>query len=113
VVYDEFEIVVPSEPEDLEIPWSTIRVLTDPAFDAHLEAAAEREARRLGLRVREPREGRGLSAEELAARVGLTPDQLSRIESGQAGVLLETLGRIVEAMGYTIHEFIAAPNERG
>lgn len=109
--FDEFEIVVPTATGDLEIPWSAIRVLTDPAFDAHLKAAAEREAQRVGRRVRELRESRGLSADELGSRVGLTAEQLGRLEAGQAGVPLETLGRLVEAMGYTIHEFVIA-NER-
>jgi DNA-binding Xre family transcriptional regulator len=109
--YDDFEIVVPSETEDLEIPWSAIRVLTDPAFDAHLEAAAQREAIRAGRRVRELREGQALSLDELAARVGLTAEQLSRLEAGELGVRLEMLGRLVEAMGLTMREFIVAPEE--
>jgi ribosome-binding protein aMBF1 (putative translation factor) len=40
--------------------------------------------RRLGTRLREPRLARGMALEEPAARLGVAPSTLSRIETGRA-----------------------------
>ena len=42
-----YEIVVPTPDGSVEIPWDSIRVLTDPAYDAHLQSMAAAEARLL------------------------------------------------------------------
>ena len=36
-----YEFTVPSEIGAVEIPWSTVRAVTDKAYGAHLAAAAE------------------------------------------------------------------------
>ena len=41
---------------------------------------------RLGARIRQERERRGLNQRELAERLGIAPERLSRIETGQRGV---------------------------
>lgn len=107
--YDHFEIVVPSDTEDLEIPWSTIRTLTDPAYDAHLEAAAKREARHVGERIHAFRAEQGLTVAELAARVGLDEAQMARLEAGEAGISLETIGRTMTALGHSLRDLIIEP----
>jgi DNA-binding Xre family transcriptional regulator len=106
VTFNEFEIVVPTADGNLEIPWSAIRVLTDPAFDAHLEAAAARDAQRIGVRLREFREQQDIGLDELAARTGLTRDQLARLEAGQAGIPLQTLDRVLEATGHALWDLV-------
>jgi len=101
VSHTEYEIVVPREAdEDDEIPWDVIRSLTDPAFAAHLEAMAEESARWVGQRIRELREGRGLTVEALASRSGLDPALLARIERGDHDGDLGELQRVVESMGH-------------
>jgi hypothetical protein len=50
--YEKHMVIAPTDGESLAIPWDVIRVLTDPAFDAHLGAVEER------LRSRRPRAGR-------------------------------------------------------
>ena len=75
---------MPAGSEQVEIPWSTVRLLTDPAYGAHLAEVAEDEARQVGRRLRGPREARNLIAKELAGRAGITPRSLSRIEPGPA-----------------------------
>src|SRR2546421_12526496 len=50
-----FEITVPTAAGEVEIPWSTIRALTDKDYSAYLAAAAEEQAKRVGQRLRELR----------------------------------------------------------
>lgn len=53
----------------------------------------------------------GLSQEALAVRLGLKKQQIQRYEAARyAGVGLERLQRIVDALGVTIHERIVFPS---
>lgn len=108
---DAYEIGVPSADGDIEIPWSTIRVLTDRNYSAHLATAAEEQARQIGQRIHELRRSRGLSGKELAARAGISAQSLSRIENGRHDVVLTTLQRILTAMGYSLRDLtVRTPN---
>ena len=69
------------------------------------EAAAE-QARTIGSKIRELRQARGLTARELAARTGITPQSVYRIEHGKHDVVLTTLGKILAAMGYTYRDLV-------
>jgi transcriptional regulator with XRE-family HTH domain len=109
LAFDPYEITIPTADEEVEIPWSTIRVVTDKDYSAHLAAAAEEQARRIGQRIRELRRIRKLSSKELAERAGITPQSLSRIEHGRHDVVLTTLQRILAAMGYSLRDLASAP----
>ena len=52
-----------------------------------------------GEMVRAARERRGLSATSLAREVGVSPSQISRIESGDRGTDVDTLARLVRVLG--------------
>ena len=104
VTFAPYEIVLPTTEGQVEIPWSTIRLLTDKEFDAHWAKAAEESARKTGARLRELRESRSLSLDELATRARLTSDQLSRLEAGTAGIPLLTIEDVLEAMGSSFDE---------
>src|SRR5688500_17416779 len=56
-----YEVTVPTADGDADIAWSTIRALTDREYSAHLAAAADEQARQIGLRIKELREQRNLS----------------------------------------------------
>jgi DNA-binding Xre family transcriptional regulator len=99
-----YELVIPTAGGRIEVPWSTIRVLTDREYAAHLAAAAEDQARLIGLRIKQLREARGLSSKELAERAGITPQSLSRIEHGRHDVVFTTLQRILAAMGHSLRD---------
>jgi DNA-binding Xre family transcriptional regulator len=101
-----FEITVPTAAGEVEIPWSTIRALTDKDYSAHLAAAAEEQARKVGQRLRELRERRNLTGKEVAERAGITPQSLSRIEHGRHDVVYTTLQRILAAMGCSLKDLI-------
>ncbi len=100
-----FEIIVPAiHDRQLEIPWSTIRALTDKNFSRHFAATAEQDARSIRLRIRALREARGISSKDLAERAGIAPQSLSRIEHGRHDVVLTTLQRLLAAMGCSLHD---------
>lgn len=104
-----FEISVPTSSGEVEIPWSTFRVLTDPEYSAHLARAAQDKAREIGTRIRQLRQTRGLSGKELASRAGITAQSLSRIENGHHDVVYRTLRRILAAMDYSLRDLIEDP----
>lgn len=109
MTFNPYEIVVPTLDGEFEVPWSTIRVLTDKEYGAYLAAVAEEEARQIGLRIKELRNSRNLSSKELAERAGITPQSLSRIEHGRHDVVFTTLRRLLAAMGFGLKDLSAAP----
>lgn len=96
---------------DVEIPWSTIRALTDKDYSAHLAAAAAEQAKKVGLRLRALRELRHLTSKEVAERAGITLQSLSRIEHGHHDVVFTTLQRILAAMGCSLQDLVVRPSE--
>jgi len=52
----------------------------------------------LGQRIKELRRGRGLSQEQLAEKMGITPNYLSSIERGQENPTLDLLTTLAEAL---------------
>lgn len=111
VTHTEHEIVVPREEDDDEIPWDVIRLLTDPAFDQYWGEQAAAAARRSGERIRKLRRAQRLGEDELAARAGIAPARLRRIERGEDGTSLPTLERIVGAMGHDMGVFVVREQE--
>jgi|HubBroStandDraft_1064217.scaffolds.fasta_scaffold101609_1 ribosome-binding protein aMBF1 (putative translation factor) len=53
----------------------------------------------VGERVREAREGAGLSQRELARRMGTSQAAVARMEAGSVGATLTTLQRAATALG--------------
>lgn len=105
--FDPYEIVVPTENGEFEISWSTIRVLTDAAYSAHLAKAAEEQAKKIGRRLSQLRKRRGMKSKELAERAGIAPQSLSRIEHGKHDLAFSTLQKILGAMGYGLKDLSA------
>jgi len=108
LTFDPYEIAVPTATGPVETPWSTIRLLADPAYAAFVAQGARDYARRMGERIRALRRARGLTSKELAARAGIAPNSLSRIERGRHEVSLSTLGGLLAAMGYTYADLTPA-----
>jgi transcriptional regulator with XRE-family HTH domain len=55
----------------------------------------------LGANVRRERTARRISQDKLAARCGLNPRTIVKIEAGEIGIRPETLDRIQRAIGCT------------
>jgi transcriptional regulator with XRE-family HTH domain len=72
---------------------------------------------RLGSRLREEREKRGVTVRGLAREVGVSASMVSQIETGKAQPSVSTLYAITTALGVTVEEVFApsvddrAPNE--
>lgn len=56
----------------------------------------------VGARLRALRRGKGLAAKDVAARAGVSPGYLSRLENGHISPTVSTLTRVVQAMGESI-----------
>jgi transcriptional regulator with XRE-family HTH domain len=102
--HDDYEILLSSPSGQFEIPWLTIRLVTDADFAAFWARKAEESASQVGSRLRQLRKRRGLSSKEVAERAGITPQSLSRIERGHHDVVYTTLEKILAAMGCTLRD---------
>ena len=105
---DHYHLEIPARPEPIEVPGFTIRALTDPIFAAHLARKAEESARQVGTRLRALRKARGLTTAQVAERVGMAQQNVSRIEQGRHAVSFPTLEKILAAMGYTLEDLLPA-----
>ncbi len=65
-------------------------------------------AREIGARVREVREGRALTQQEVARRAGLAMDAVSRIENGYRKPRPSTLQRLAEALDVAVERLTGA-----
>jgi DNA-binding XRE family transcriptional regulator len=97
-----YEITIPTSVGEREIPWTTIRLLTDSKFATYMAQVAEEQAQDVGHRLRELRQSKGLTGKEVAERAGITAQSLSRIENGHHDVVFTTLKKILTAMGATL-----------
>ncbi|MGI0016762.1 MAG: hypothetical protein ACREBU_25340, partial [Nitrososphaera sp.] len=52
MTFDAYELAIPTEHGNIEIPWSTIRVLSDEEYSAHLAKMAEVQAKKIGSRIK-------------------------------------------------------------
>jgi len=104
MTFDAYELTIPTEHGNIEIPWSTIRVLSDEKYSAYLATMAEVQAKKIGSRIKALREKRGIKSKELAERTGITPQSISRIETGKHDVALTTLQKILTVMGYELKD---------
>ena len=59
---------------------------------------------KLGARLKELRKVRGLTQEALAEEVDLTPQYLSRLESGHQSPSVETMAKLAEALHVELWE---------
>lgn len=87
-----------------DIPWDTIRTLSDPQFAAEMAQAAAHNALRVGATLRTLRRQHGLTTAELGARTGMAQQSISRIENGRHDISFSTLEKILAAMGCTLSD---------
>jgi transcriptional regulator with XRE-family HTH domain len=63
----------------------------------------------LGLKIRVARQRAGLTQEELAGRIGRTPESISNIERGQQEPSIKTLHKLGRELGVPVAEFFEEP----
>lgn len=87
------------------------RELDDPEFAA--AAQDERDKRQLAHRIRELREGLGLSQAEVAEQIGTKQPSIARIESGRMLPRLDMLQKLARVFKVRVQvEFVPAPKRR-
>jgi transcriptional regulator with XRE-family HTH domain len=87
--------------------------LRNPPLSHPHSFAKEALRKTLGANVRRERTARRISQEELAARCGLNPRTIVKIEAGEIGVRPETLDRIQRAIGCFKNGAIEEPKRKG
>jgi transcriptional regulator with XRE-family HTH domain len=73
------------------------KIETNPDFAEHLQQA--RAEVRLAVAVAQLRERRGMTQRELARVTGIEQPQIARLEKGEQLPTLDTLGRLLSALG--------------
>jgi transcriptional regulator with XRE-family HTH domain len=63
------------------------------------------------MRIRSLRKARGWSLDNLAQRAGISPSQLSRIETGHRRIGLDQLTAISTALGKSLDELVESPDD--
>lgn len=63
------------------------------------------------MRIRSLRKARGWSLDNLAERAGISPSQLSRIETGHRRISLDQLTAISGALGKSLDELVESPDD--
>ena len=66
-------------------------------------------AERLGHRIARQRRAAGLTQAELAEKVGVQPETISRLETGNRRVSLEMLALISESLSLELYELFRLP----
>lgn len=102
---DSYDIFIRNEKENIIIPWSKIRVLTDIQFSKYMVQLAEEQTKEVGAKIKSLRERKGIKSIELAERSGVTAQTISRIERGHTDVSFGTLKKMLVAMGLTLKDF--------
>jgi len=97
-------ITVTGTDAERTITWSQLRAATDPDFAQEMRRQDAEESRRIGRRLRAVREDRGLSQKDLAALVGMSGPQLSKIETGTSDLRFSTVQTLLRAMGATLDD---------
>jgi len=105
-----YAITIPARPNSIEIPWNTIRVLTDTEFGKYLANRGEEQATLIITKIKVLRVRKGITGLELAKRVGVSPQTISRIEKGyNAG--FATVIKILASMGYSLRDLADQESE--
>jgi transcriptional regulator with XRE-family HTH domain/Zn-dependent peptidase ImmA (M78 family) len=99
---DGLGVVLRGAAQEVVVSWSQLRAAADPEFAHELRRRDAEEARRVGLRLRALREDRNLNQRDVAGLVGMTPPQLSKIESGSFDLRISTVQSLLRAMGASL-----------
>jgi len=94
----------------VEIPWDIVLYNCEPDYEFfkgnNLSLETNQESR-IGQRIRQAREQKGYTVQQLAERSGIKRPNLSRLEHGRHQPSLETLERIAEALEIPVVKLIA------
>ena len=94
-----------------ELPWDAVLYHCEPEYEYYKGRADNGlepgRAVRIGGRIRELREAKGLTITEVAQRAGMERPNLSRLEHGRHLPSLDTLERLAEALEVPVAALLA------
>lgn len=99
-----YDIEIKINGEARLIPWDKIRVLSDKSYSKFMSDQAEEQAKLVGIKIKRLREKKGLRANDLSERSGITAQTISRIEKGHQDISFITLRKLLAAMGYSLKD---------
>lgn len=91
----------------VELPWDFARHYCDDSYRSRVEAVGAAGRATLGRRVRELREGAGMTQGQLAQAAGIGRVTLVRIEHGEQSPRYDTLTGLARALGRPVGELLA------
>jgi len=94
-----------------DVPWDFARHFADPGYRRRSEAAAERDRRLVGEKLRAVRAMRALTQQELAERAGVSRVTIARIETGERLPRFDTLSAIGRALAVPLTDLLADDEE--
>jgi transcriptional regulator with XRE-family HTH domain len=89
--------------------WEIKKPLLEVAVLKRTNASVRAVRHRLGRRIARQRRAIGMTQPELAEKVGLQPETISRLETGTRGASLEVIADISEALELELHELFRLP----
>lgn len=98
--------------KSFEVPWDFVLHHVEPGYPYFKDRTSQRRlekdiAVRIGGRLRELRQEKGLTAYELARRSGILRPNVSRIESGKHVPTVDTLDRLARGLGVPIAALVS------
>jgi DNA-binding XRE family transcriptional regulator len=93
-----------------EIPWDRVLHEADPSYPSFRgRKGRSTTTHEVGARVRNLREAKGITQEELAGAVGMMRSNISRIEAAKHRPTLETVEKIAKALKVSVAKLVAHP----
>jgi DNA-binding XRE family transcriptional regulator len=104
-----FELLITNaRGEQNEIPWDFARHYCDVSYQPRIESVAARGRAALGAKIKQTREARGLTQQELATLTGINRVTLSRLEAGRQSPRLDTLNTLAKSLNLPVEELVAS-----
>lgn len=97
-VGDGYYIEAPGETAMVEIPTTSIREITNPAYGRFSERSWRYTNRSIGAHLRRLRKRQGLTQQELARRIGARQPNIARLEKGEREPGIGTVASILAAL---------------
>lgn len=91
-------IVTLADGQSIEIPWDFARHYCDRTYRPTIEAIAAAGRKTLGDRIRQQRESRGLTQDQLSQKAEIGRVTLARLENGGQAPRFKTLTAIAQAL---------------
>lgn len=98
------EVMIDYEGEKILVPWDAIRFHTDYAYARHMLEVAHQQVVAIGTIIRNMREGKDMTIEDVSLRTDISLSKIKAIELGDRDVSFASLRKILGAMGFGLKD---------